>query len=125
MAGARVSIDALPALAGPAAGTLVPVQDGGSTYKMLVSVLTDTLNAALTAHLNDSVDAHDATAVSTTTSGVGVTSSTVQGQLVELTTLLSNKVTNGGGAASIVVLSQAAYDALTPKVSTTLYFING
>jgi len=34
-------------------------------------------------------------------------------------------VINGGGAASIRVMTQAAYDALTPKVSTTLYFING
>ena len=125
MAGARVSIDALPALASPTAGTLVPVQESGVTRKLLVSVLTDALTAALTAHLNDTVDAHDATAISTTTSGAGVTSATVQGQLVELTTLVANRVINGGGAASIVVLTQAAYDALTPKVATTLYFING
>jgi hypothetical protein len=125
MAGARVSIDALPSLATPGAGTLVPVQDGGVTKKLLVSVLSDTLAAALTAHLNDTVDAHDATAISTTVSGTGVTSTTVQGQLGEIATLLANRVINGGGAASIVVLTQAAYDALTPKVATTLYFING
>jgi hypothetical protein len=125
MAGARVTIDALPALASPSAGTLVPVQDSGVTKKLLVSVLTDALTAALTAHINDSVDAHDATAISTTVSGSGVTSTTVQGQLGELAGLVANRVVNGGGAASVRVMTQAAYDALTPKDSSTLYFING
>lgn len=125
MAGARVTIDALPALASPSAGTLVPVQDSGVTKKLLVSVLTDALTAALTAHINDTSDAHDATAVSTTTSGAGVTSTTVQGQLGELAALVALRVVNGGGAASVRVMTQAAYDALTPKDASTLYFING
>lgn len=122
MAGARVSIDALPSLASPSAGTLVPVQDSGATKKMLVSVLSDALTSALAAHLADTVDAHDATAISTTASGTGVTSVTVQGQLGELA---STRVINGGGVVSMVVLTQAAYDALTPKVATTFYVING
>jgi len=83
MAGARVTIDALPSLASPTAATLVPVQESGVTRKLLVSVLTDSLTAALTAHMNDTIDAHDATAISTIASGAGVTSTTVQGQLVE------------------------------------------
>src|SRR5678816_184915 len=122
MAGARVSIDALPSLAAPTGGTLVPVQEAGTTRKLLVSVLTDSLLAALNAHLADGVDAHDASAISATVSGTGVSSPTVQGQLAELA---ATRIINGGGVASIVVLSQAAYDALTPKVATTLYFISG
>ena len=125
MAGARVTIDALPALSSPSAGTLVPVQDSGVTKKLLVSVLTDALTAALTAHMNDTIDAHDATAVSTVVSGPGVTSTTVQGQLAEIATLIGTRIINGGGVTSIRVMTQAAYDALTPKDSATLYFING
>lgn len=125
MAGARVSIDDLPSLVSPTAGTLVPVQDSGATKKMLISVLSDALTSALNAHITDTTAAHAATAISTTTSGAGVTSATVQGQLGELAALMATRVVNGGGAASIVVLTQAAYDALTPKVSTTLYIING
>lgn len=122
MAGARVTIDALPSLSSPNPGTLVPVQDSGVTKKLLVTALTDALLTALNAHINDTVDAHDATAISATVSGTGVASATVQGQLAELA---ATRVINGGGVASVVVLSQAAYDALTPKVATTLYFING
>lgn len=122
MAGARVSIDGLPSLTTPTASTLVPVQEAGTTRKMLVSALSDGLQAALNAHIADPVDAHDATAISATVSGTGVASPTVQGQLSELA---ATRVINGGGVASIVVLSQAAYDALTPKVATTLYFISG
>lgn len=41
------------------------------------------------------------------------------------TSITANRVINGGGASTIMVLTQAAYDALTPKSPTTLYFING
>lgn len=125
MPASRVSIDDLPAQSSPAVGDLLVVQSSGSTNKMLVSALTDALTAALTAHLNDPVDAHDATAISTTTSGTGVDGATVQAQLGQLVTLLLTKVTNGGNVASIVRLTQAEYDALTPKVATTLYLIVG
>lgn len=34
-------------------------------------------------------------------------------------------VAGANGVTAIVSLTQAAYDALTPKVATTLYIING
>lgn len=122
MAGARISIDGLPSLAAPTAGTLVPVQESGVTRKMLVSVLSDALISSLNAHLTDTVDAHDASAISATPAGSGVDSVTVQGQLGQLATLANSKV-SGSGITNIVALTQAAYDALTPKVGTTLYVI--
>jgi hypothetical protein len=41
----------------------------------------------------------------------------------KLTTLTDNRVINGGGVATIVALTQAAYDALVTKDPTTLYII--
>ena len=38
-------------------------------------------------------------------------------------TQLDTKVTNGGGVATVRALTQAAYDALTPKDANTLYLI--
>lgn len=35
----------------------------------------------------------------------------------------ASKVTNGGGVATIMTISQAAYDALSPPNPTTLYII--
>jgi hypothetical protein len=43
----------------------------------------------------------------------------------KLTSLTDNLVVNGGGVATIVTMTQAAYDALAVKVPTTFYVIVG
>lgn len=52
----------------------------------------------------------------------------VEGALAELAMSgsgVANAVVNGGGVATIVKLGQAAYDALSPPDSQTLYVIVG
>lgn len=84
MATPRVTIDQLPAKTTPAGTELIIIQDAGVTKKITLSNVTSTPSAPLTAHINNPVDAHDASAVSTTDSGSGINGSTVQSQLGQL-----------------------------------------
>jgi hypothetical protein len=123
MAAPRVAINSLPEKTAPAGADLLVIQDGTTTKKLTMQHLYD--GSGISAHISTTVGAHPATAITTAVSGPGVDSGTVQGQLGQVASLITNRVINGGGATSIVVLTQAAYDALVTKVATTLYFING
>jgi hypothetical protein len=123
MAAPRVTISSLPDKPTAAAADLLIVQDGSTTKKMTMQHLYD--GSGISSHIATASGAHPATAITAAVSGPGVDSATVQGQLGQVASLITNRVINGGGAVTIAVLSQAAYDALPTKVATTLYFING
>lgn len=117
---ATTTIPELPEQTAVEGTNYLVVQDDVDTKKLLVSQLVSANDATINAHINDPVGAHAASAISTTSSGTGITSATAQGQLVELA---STRVVNGGGVSAVTVMTQAAYDALATKVPTTLYII--
>lgn len=88
MATPRVTIDQLPEQAAAEDTNFVIVQDEGITKKMSMATLKNVTSTPLAAHLTATVDAHDATAISAVASGVGVDSTTVQGQLSQLAMLV-------------------------------------
>ena len=88
MATPRVTIDDLPEQAAAEDTNYVIVQDEGITKKMSMATLRNMASNPLTAHIDATVDAHDATAISAVPSGAGVDSATVQGQLSQLTMLV-------------------------------------
>lgn len=92
MATPRVTIDQLPIQDTIEDANQIIVQDTGVTKRLAMSVLRADISIPLAAHLADTVDAHDATAISTTTSGTGVDATTVQLQLGQLATLVNGKI---------------------------------
>lgn len=110
MATPRVTIDALPEQGIVEDTNFLIIQDDGVTKKMSVATLKNAASNATTAHITDTVDAHDATAISALPSGVGVDSDTVQGQLSQLAALID-------GAASIAE-TDAKYVELTGDTMT-------
>ena len=105
MATPRVTIDQLPEQAAAEDTNYVIVQDEGITKKMSMATLKNVTSTPLAAHINATVDAHDATAISAVASGVGVDSATVQGQLSQLATLADAAVTQAEGDARYVNLT--------------------
>jgi len=105
MATPRVTIDQLPEQAAAEDTNYVIVQDDGITKKMSMATLRNMPSNPLTAHINATVDAHDATAISAVASGVGVDSATVQGQLSQLAALTDAAVTQAEGDARYVNLT--------------------
>lgn len=95
MATPRVTIDELPEQVTVEDTNLLIIQDSGVTKKMTVATLQGATSTALAAHLADTDDAHDASAISSTDSGFGIDSATVQGQLGQLATLASSAGATG------------------------------
>lgn len=93
MATPRVTIDQLPEQATPEDTNYFVVQDAGVSKKMSWATIKAQPSTPLAAHLADTADAHDASAISATVAGTGVDATDVQGQLAQLTTLVNGKIT--------------------------------
>jgi parallel beta-helix repeat protein len=109
------SIDALPAKVDPTGSELLIVQDAGITKKMVITELAEMPSSALTNHLSDTTDAHDASAVSATDSGTGIDGVTVQAQLGQLAT---RSDASASGLAEHLADDGDAHDA--SAISTTV-----
>ena len=92
MATPRVTIDQLPEQAVVEDTNYIIVQDTGVTKRLNLGTLRNSAAPPLTAHINDTSDAHDATAISAVSSGTGVDGADVQAQLTQLTTLVNGKI---------------------------------
>ena len=96
MATPRVTIDALPEQTTLEDTNYFVLQDTGVSKKASWATIKNTPSQALLDHINDTDDANDATAVSTTDSGGGINGTTVQSQLgqvaTQLGTLNANKL---------------------------------
>jgi hypothetical protein len=92
MATPRVTIDQLPDQTVVEDTNYLIVQDTGVTKKLLMSALLAAPSTALSNHLADTTDAHDATAISAAVSGTGVDAADVQAQLVQLASLVNTKL---------------------------------
>ena len=90
----RVTIPSLPEQATVVDTDLLVVQNGATTKRMTVGVLVDAADAALAAHIADTVDAHDASAISFAPTGT-VAATDVQAAIVELS--LEGGGGGGGG----------------------------
>ena len=90
----RVLIPELPEQSILSPSNLLVVQDGTTTKKMTVGLITTSSQAALDAHINDTTDAHDASAISVAPTGT-LTSTNVQSALIEL----QNEIGSGGGGS--------------------------
>lgn len=77
----RVTINDLPDQAAVEDTNLLVVQDGTVTKKMAVSLLTTASSAAVTAHISDTTDAHDASAISAVPNVAPMDGDDVQQQL--------------------------------------------
>ena len=84
MATPRVTIDQLPIQAAPEDTNEIVVQDAGVTKRLTLGVLQSVPQPALTAHINNPTDAHDASAISATPAGAGIDGANVQAQLGQL-----------------------------------------
>src|SRR5262245_61285892 len=105
----RVTIDDLPEQATPEQTNYLIIQDDGVTKKMSIDSLMQIASDPLAAHLTDSVDAHDATAISTTTAGPSVDGITVQAQLGQLATLIDAVNTQIASINSSIAANPATY----------------
>lgn len=88
----RVTIDQLPEQTIAEDTNLFVIQDGVDSKKMSIATLKAINSNGLVAHLADTDDAHDATAISATAAGTGVDGTTVQAQLGQLTSLVNGKI---------------------------------
>lgn len=87
MPATRVTIGALPEATTPGIGDVTVLETAGVTKKMLITNLLGPANATLNTHITDPTDAHAASAITATPSGV-LTGSTVQAQLLTIAGLL-------------------------------------
>ena len=86
MAAPRVTIDSLPEQTGLVSGNLLVVQDGSTTKKMTVDVISTAAVGPLNAHIVDAADAHDATAISAVANPAPMDGIDVQAQLTQAST---------------------------------------
>ena len=84
-----MTIDELPEQTTPENTDMFMIQDAGQTKKVSFLNLKGVTGAPLTTHINDTVDAHNASAISATDSGSGIDSTDVQGQLGQLATAVA------------------------------------
>jgi hypothetical protein len=101
----RVTIDQLPIQAAPEDTNEIIVQDAGVTKRLTVAALLGAPSPPLTAHIDDTTDAHDATAISATAAGTGVDGANVQLQLGQLATIANSKIDQTAADARYVNLS--------------------
>lgn len=109
----RVTIDELPEQTVVEDTNLIVVQDTGVTKKMSIATLKTTQTTPLLDHLNDAVDAHDATAISATPAGEGVDGANVQVQLGQLAALVNDLAGDIAADDDVWVGSDAPSDAAT------------
>ena len=94
MAAPRVTIDALPDQPALVPTDLLVVQDGTTTRKMALSVLTTPGTTALNAHINGLTDAHDASAISAVAGAAPMVGTDVQTQLTQAAVAVSSNTAN-------------------------------
>lgn len=116
--GSTTAASALSALGG--APLASPALTGTPTAPT-AAVNTDTTQIATTAYAKKEADDAQAYAIQR----INHTGSQAISTITGLQSSLDGKVNNGGGVSEIRVLTQDAYNALTPKISTTLYIIVG
>ena len=108
----RTSIDDLPAKDPPEADDRLVIQDSGVTKHTTVGGLLTLPSSALTAHINNPTNAHDASAISSVDAGNGVNGANVQAQLGQLSGAATNASSAAAAAdAKIVTHMAAALDA--------------
>ena len=105
MPATRVTIGALPEATAPTAGDVTVLETAGVTKKMLLTNLLAPADASLNTHITDPTDAHAASAITATPSGV-LTGTTVQAQLLTVAGLL--------GAVPGTNVTVAAHPPLLP-----------
>jgi antitoxin (DNA-binding transcriptional repressor) of toxin-antitoxin stability system len=103
----RVTIPSLPQQTAVVDTDLLVVQNGAITKQMAIGLLHDAATSPLTAHIGDAVDAHHASAIAVTPTG-GISSTTVQGALMEL----QSDIDAGGGGGGGGVTPEGAVDAV-------------
>ena len=108
----RLTIDQLPEDTVVAGTEWLVVQDGGASKKMAINRITAIPQTALTAHIDDTDDAHDATAISAAVSSATVNGVNVQAQLGQL----ASEVTTARTTANTAVTDIAAHVGDTSAV---------
>lgn len=93
MAAPRVTIDQLPEQTVATVSDLWVVQSGATTKKMTVQRITDSITAAVNTHVNDTVDAHDATAISAVPNVDPMLGTDVQTQLSQAASRINSNAT--------------------------------
>lgn len=119
----RTSIDELPTKVTPESDDLLIIQDSGVTKSTTVGGLSSLPSAALTTHINNPTDAHDASAVSALDAGNGVNGANVQAQLGQLSTLA--KGGNDAAAAADAKIVAHMADALDAHDASAISAIAG
>ena len=89
----RTTIDLLPEQVAAEPSNYIIVQDDDVTKKMSIGTLMQVGSQPLTDHIADASDAHDASAISASPSGVGVDGPDVQSQLGQLATKTDGALT--------------------------------
>src|SRR6188768_3730519 len=127
----RMTIDSLPAKAVPEDDDKVVLQDSGITKHTTIGGLLTSARTGINDHVADPVDAHDASAISATSSGHGIDGATVQAQLAQLADAIAAGGGGSGGGGGVIGSvwlrwsgTQEEYDALGTYRSDTLYAIN-
>lgn len=96
----RLTIDQLPEDTAIAGTEWLIVQDGGTSKKVTVGVVTSITQSAIDAHLAAVADAHDASAISATAASPTVNGASVQAQLGQLGTEVTTANTTANTAAT-------------------------
>ena len=104
MAAPRVTIPELPEQTTPVDTDQIVVQNGPTTKRMTIGRLTTQNTTALTDHVNETIGAHAASAVSAAPSTAPMTGTDVQAQLGQAASAIAGAQTAGANA-------QAAVDA--------------
>src|SRR6188768_3784280 len=98
----RMTIDSLPAKAVPEDDDKVVLQDSGITKHTTIGGLLTSARTGINDHVADPVDAHDASAISATSSGHGIDGATVQAQLAQLADAIAAGGGGSGGGGGVI-----------------------